>query len=580
MLRLTLPKTRAIRFTVSPGLLARFHVSCNVYNQQNPPNTKLELQTDNVPWYIRQLEIISNIQRSPIPDIPKGAPESLSTFLNLMSHDYGLEDIGLYDLSVLELDHPNSIHNQPADYMLIATAKSERHVYKAGQELKHYIKHNMNHLPKVSGLVSWTQSPLMNRRLKKRANKSPPSTHNEYGKPANSWIMCETLVDNIFIHILTKERRQELDLESLWVNEETPNLSIKYNQLNISQTRGLHVSRLVNNHLSTTYNKILKETVADLDSAKITKYIDEFESKFSHPSIEHYNLKARFFMILHTINPQIVDLNKVSRVLLEKYNDLALASKIDISNQRSLDLMKFMTLVTDSPELSMKCNHNQKQISDESLDLLSKFAMQLYRFTGDDIDLETEANLIPLLINLTQGATTENGIYLGPAIIDDTIHHDTDHYQTSFVEMTQASNRTRDVLDMITYYLEQRSEASALSRSCKELILFMYGNCGKWDKFWSYWDTSMNFLEPKRDSSKWVRLIVYLALRNDTIAIKRFFDDYWVNSKAMAGSFLSQYNSSHHELTHQENYQLKKALTKLSETYLLPPEVRAFINTL
>ena len=68
--------------------------------------------------------------------------------------------------------------------------------------------------------------------------------------------------------------------------------------------------------------------------------------------------------------------------------------------------------------------------------------------------------------------------------------------------------------------------------SFKEMVLFTYGNAGKWDKFWSTFEVSFNLLNDQEHQTmtKWLRLVVYLDLRNDPVAINTFLNKYWSRS--------------------------------------------------
>lgn len=566
--------------------------------------------TEELPWYLRETPDlkINEERKTSIPSIPEGAPKTLEQLLEILCVEYGLEEVKLFDLNELDASHPNSTENQPFNYIIIATGKSERHIHKAGQELKYYIKHNYSEVANINGLVSNAPSPVARRRMLKRANKSPLATDNDYGRAANSWIMCDTRIDNICIHILTKQRREELNLESLWTEDpqsvEYSTGSILDDQKNSNEssyvpyffqsrrqlhTRSYSISSSAHS-LTDIYNQIMTKEPKELNQKAVGSIIDQFNSQFNNPDIVDYNVRNKFFTMIHLSWPEIVSFEHLNEILLGKYTNLSVAMKNASSTmklEKETDVVEFMKLLLDSPELN--AYSDKKLLADERYNLLSQYLSNIYRFSDDSINLESSPEFIPLLWKLSFPSDTSEGQDLGSSTIDEILYNNNEEpYSQTFKTSVQAENRTRDITDILDYYLTTKAESCTLSRSIKELQLFSFGNAANWDQFWYQWDVSLNLLNDNnnQDFHKWIRLVIYLALRNDKSANKTFLQDYWQNTSKISGSFLQNYDIHHQLLTKSESHALKVAMSKildsladeLSSSKL--DELRTFINQL
>ncbi|CAH6720002.1 ATPase synthesis protein 25, mitochondrial [[Candida] jaroonii] len=541
-------------------------------------NSSAIRRTEDVPWYLRESEkVLEKVERPPIPEIPNNAPPSVEKFLLLLSEEYGLEDIKLFDLAELDDDHPNHISNQPIRYMIVSTGKSDKHVFKAGNELKHYIKHEFKKHSNIEGLVSSTIKPVIRRRMLRRANKGPSATDNIYGRAANSWIMCRTDVDDINIHILTKERREELDLESLWINERKDDLYTKeldstdtdymnevYAGKNMPdfflQRRGFHTTAREFN-ITNTYQKLMDSEIGSIEESETTKLMEEFETAFKtiEPTLNDYNLKTQFYGALHLINPKIT-LDQVSSVIKEKYNDLSVAIEMN-ENERTSDMMTFMKILSDSDtEPSIK------------YDLLSSFAQDIYRFSGESIDIP---QLIPLLFSLSSTGTN-----ISPSIIDATIYNDFDYYNETFPQTELSGTGMRNTTSFLQNYLQLHN--SMFTRPMKETIMFNYGNAGQWDRFWNEWDVSLSLLENEVQLKHWVRLLVYLAIRKDIEGINRLFNNYWDTTTSVSLPFIQSFNIHSQQLTPEEFSHLKLSLAKFVDIpgFSHTDKISQFVNSL
>ncbi|CUM49319.1 ATPase synthesis protein 25, mitochondrial [Debaryomyces fabryi] len=549
---------------------------------------------ESVPWYLRDdsSSPLLETKKVELPVVPDHAPTTVQTFLELLSDEYGLEDIELFDLTQLGPENEYHADNQPSDYMIICTGKSEKHIYKASNELRTYIKHNFELIPKIEGMASNSKTPAARRRMLRRARKGPLATDNDYGRTPNSWVMCDTAVNNICIHILTESRRDELNLESLWCREEdiekysrsesaaeeSDDIFIGIRRFHTmtpfarhyQQTR-LYSSSSSNEALEASLHKL---SVGNLTTEDLKQQIKSFEADFHDPSIKDYNTRFNFYRSIHIQNPDVVSFDELTFILLDKYSSLKiiLNNDIDVSKERIQDTVDFMKLLIDSPEIRRQFDlSNSKGVNayaDELYDTLSQFLSTLFRFSKEQIDISRHPEFLPLLWRLS--FVQKKDTVIGSRMIDDIIYQEGDIPNLpGQPSIFQAKNRARDILDLINYYNQKIDENALPTNSFKELLLFTYGNAGDWAKFWNTWEVSFNLLNNSKIDSKssiknWVRLIVYLAIRNDRSAIVYFLNNYWNCSTSIAGSFIDDFELNNNAFSSdEEKRSFKSSVNKM-----------------
>lgn len=575
-------------------------------NQPLQPNEP----DSSIPWYLRDDQALELAQKKEVmlPKVPEYAPASLDEFIHLLSSDYGLENILLFDLLTLESTHDYHIDKQAADYIVICTGKSEKHIYKAASELRTHIKHHYDLLPRVEGMVSSIMSPIARRRMLRRANKGPLATDNTYGKAPNSWVMCDTYVDNIFIHILTKERREELILESMWCREEdVEKYSPRKEVYGESDDIFIGVRRY---HTMTAFSRNRREFYQQLDNGakifgnrsiglllgplsgtkryfsthptkatleaifyrlrneseeflvpKLAQYKAEFLSEWPEtPSLADLHMKYDFLRVLHLLSPETVSLEEASSALLEKHSLLLVSAASD----KSGDIVAYTKLLIDSPEAASVLGSCRDAV-DSKFDRLSKFISALYRFSNDTMSLTAHPAFIPLLWRLTyQELIPESVISL--QLIDEVIHEERAIPELSHERsIAQAANRARDALSLI----ETANERDGLSNTgaFEELCLITYGNAGRWEQFWKLWD-SINILSSmerpgNRAVSQWVRLVVFLAAKNNKSQMVYFLNKYWDEPTAGGGFLVRDYKKYGKFTSKEERDAFKRAMGRI-----------------
>ena len=491
-----------------------------------------------VPWYLRE-DIKSSLldeKEVKLPEVPPHAPEHVSEFLELLAKDYGMENLLLFDMTTLEESHEFKANNRNVDFIIISTGKSERHILKAATEFRTHIKHKFDVLPSTEGMVSSAKTPAMRRKLLRRARKGPSSTDNEYGRAANSWVLFHH--DNVDVHILTAERRLDLNLESLWCPPEDAHL---YEQKPAPYVESDHIFSGIR-HFHTTAERRSTATVnaathslqralsqsieSDLQGVKST-----IDAEFSGSSLEQFRARYKAYKAVHLTDSKAVSFEDVECTLLEKYASLSVEG--DWASEKINDVTEYSKLLLDSPATRI----NSKEAADFALDKLSQFISLLYSFSSDRFSMSENPDFMPILWRMTYW---ENGDVISPKDVDQFIETGLVTKKPATPLITLASNDARNVLTLIEHHNKTAGEKSAISPSFLELVFFTYGNAGKWKEFWAEWD-KIFFPQtpiPSAALQQWVRLVSYLLMISSLAQNLHFFDYYWKTGSAVGGTLM------------------------------------------
>lgn len=511
-----------------------------------------------------------------LPEIPAHAPPQVEEFMRLLARDYGLDNLMLFDMTQLPEEHEFKENNKNIDFIVIATGKSEKHIYKAANELRIHLKHTYNSVPSMEGMVSSAITPSMRRRLIRRARKGPLATDNEYGKTANSWVICHH--DGIDMHMLTAPRREELNLESLWCKPED---SHKYSHDSyggldsdniFSGIRRLHTSArsysAATSDLESFYFKLQSQPI-DATTEELARLQTSFNQSFLLLSTKDHTVRFQFLRTLHLARPELVSFDEVENALLAKYTSQE-SLTADLAQEKINDITEYAKLLIDSPSFD---THPGKARVDASLDALSRLISTLYTFSNDKLSLSANPQLVPLLWRLTYTEVAQPVI--GPRDVDGFIQHGTVVTSSPGPVISMAGNKARSVLHLIDQH-KKLMPGTAVTAALRELILLTYGNAGKWDKFWLEWDNIFfdKNLDPAEAVEKWTRMCVYLKMRNNKAECLRFLENYWNNSGSISGSAFASLRANNEQFNSEnERVAFKKAMTGILRLFETPGKI-------
>ena len=201
---------------------------------------------DPVPWYL-QIPTLQPVtsplsERQKLPELPENPPVLLQPLLEHISIDIGLDDLTLLDLR--NLDPPPALGANLL--MVIGTARSEKHLHVSADRFCRWLRTNYKLKPYADGLLGRNELKLKLRRKARRAKLLGSVGSSETGNPDDGirtgWVCVnvgviaevegaseEDMVADGFVgfgglpegvklvvQMLTEEKREELDLESLW----------------------------------------------------------------------------------------------------------------------------------------------------------------------------------------------------------------------------------------------------------------------------------------------------------------------------------------------------------------------------
>ncbi|KAF1846822.1 uncharacterized protein K460DRAFT_310447 [Cucurbitaria berberidis CBS 394.84] len=200
----------------------------------------------SIPWYLRQQSSVPSPAQKPaeIPNLPPNPPPLLETLLDYVSITAGLDDLQLLDLR--HLDPPPALG--PKLIMLIATARSEKHLHVAADRFCRWLRREHGLKANAAGLLGRNELKIKLRRKAKRMRMlanvggTMPEGNIDDGI-RTGWICCtigkieahpedmnmpgdnvEDFVGfrdikpgvNLVVQMFTEEKRAETDLETLW----------------------------------------------------------------------------------------------------------------------------------------------------------------------------------------------------------------------------------------------------------------------------------------------------------------------------------------------------------------------------
>ena len=207
-----------------------------------------------IPWYL-QVEtprqdprLLSNRQR--LPELPLDPPPLLQPILEHISVNLGLDDLSLFDLR--NLDPPPALGANLI--MILGTARSEKHLHVSADRFCRWLRTEFKMSPYADGLLGRGELRLKLKRKNRRArmlNSVGSSTDDSSDDGLrNAWVCVNVGViedgrapepidmedvqkdegqgfvgfsdeshgARVVVQMLTEERRDQLDLETLWGN--------------------------------------------------------------------------------------------------------------------------------------------------------------------------------------------------------------------------------------------------------------------------------------------------------------------------------------------------------------------------
>ncbi|KAL9041803.1 MAG: hypothetical protein Q9214_003982 [Letrouitia sp. 1 TL-2023] len=220
----------------------------SVFDEESSHDPGNETKSNILPWYL-QVEVPRRearhvLDRQQLPELPPDPPPLLQPILEHISVNLGLDDLTLLDLR--HLDPPPALGANLL--MILGTARSEKHLHVSADRFCHWLRTEHKLSPYPDGLLGRGQLKLKMKRKARRARMlnhvgSSESSSSDDGI-RNGWVCVNIgMIENgrvqeadkeentrqdfvgfndvaygasVIVQMLTGERREELDLESLW----------------------------------------------------------------------------------------------------------------------------------------------------------------------------------------------------------------------------------------------------------------------------------------------------------------------------------------------------------------------------
>lgn len=196
-------------------------------------NLESEL-TNHVPWYLKlgekqRHDLLSQMSLKDNTSNAIEYPEGLEISTNLKTiSEYLVGNLGLSNIVVFDMTRNKHDEDQFDDFsgrekigdkIILSTALSLKHCHNSYLELNQYLKQQYNILPSCEGKLNGQELRRIQKRLKRKNLKKiyQESIYNGKNSQLNdAWYMIDCKVDGIIVNILTKQKREDLNLEELY----------------------------------------------------------------------------------------------------------------------------------------------------------------------------------------------------------------------------------------------------------------------------------------------------------------------------------------------------------------------------
>ncbi|GMM50124.1 hypothetical protein DASB73_010820 [Starmerella bacillaris] len=114
--------------------------------------------------------------------------------------------LGIKDLEIKERNH-----NENVEQLVIGTGKNSRHLSLASMQLKTFLKNEFKTHSMLEGLYTANRRKLEQRRAARKQQRQRYATSISTKILPHTWVAMETGIENISVHFMTAERREEID---------------------------------------------------------------------------------------------------------------------------------------------------------------------------------------------------------------------------------------------------------------------------------------------------------------------------------------------------------------------------------
>lgn len=455
----------------------------NVIHQTKSNNFSSSIISNNssTPWYLDPQEspnISSPLKTIQIPELPDNYPQSLENLVVYLAQELGIDDLAVFDMrNNLNTTSDNEGAYDISDFMIIGTGKSPKHLQKASSELDFFIKHNLHKLPSTEGILKSGALAKYHRRLQRKGKKAPNYSKYDYGASPNTWVMTDTKTDGIIIHMLTKERRNDLNLEYLWSNDSE---KVKY-----SKTRS-------NKESDDIFSGIRYFHTTSVRAADFNKF---------DLSFENYADKFQCLLRCH-----LVDSKDVSLTDLKDHINLMYSSGLVLDYNM---FKSYIQTILQSDEFHQDVNSNIEMFKKRE-----NFVANLLKTYNLELSTEEILDLVSILIISNSGFNNDSFLTLKQIIKTFNIQHEKIHDYSRIVnKFNLLSERITNTLNI---------EHRQLKRNIDSLLLTVFANKLNWAHFFQTLDSAIK----RNDVSVIQASLPLVAVCADSLTASEFEQKY------------------------------------------------------
>lgn len=487
---------------------------------------KTNNSTATIPWYLKVGDRERALRRSIFKvqeiDYPYGSPDSLRRISQYLRDELGLTDILVFDLRKGEFETSAA---KISDFMVVATARSPKHCQSSFERLNWLIKQEYESVAYVEGRFNTREEKKRQRRL---ARKPKLSSNSNSNVPTESWFLIDCKVNNIFVNILTENRRQEINLEELYAPE---NEKYKYKKKelfvegreapqeddilaglrrSVNQRRQYstvvplaalcrelvedlknydfnRAINLINNNKdhSLSFMKIVHDWVLGLESSTVTKFpwrkwVTVFESCWPLVLPEenaslYWSLRMNFFKMMNVAYKERYNINHF-------FNDYLLAKKSIGYPITTEDLVEYFKLIIINVRGGGKKNGGYWEIA--SRNVLVSRALRLVENVQDGDSMVRNGTLICMLLR-----TMVSG------------------------EERIPNNMLHATYEVIDYLVD--TSGPVLDPVVMGGILEVLAAARSWNKYLAFWEAGVGGLVPGEDFRPWSEFIRFVVDSGD-----------------------------------------------------------------
>lgn len=567
MLRL---QSNFLRQTIRPNLcsysiftskliLANYSTATKIINESTENIEQLEVKDEhldstvtktdsNLPWYLQLTKqrdhTTSTIQREPI-ELPDNSPSSLLRMANFLKDKQGLEDIVIFDMR----QYDGTI-GKMADFMVIASAKSIKHCQSSYIELNKMIKQEFKQTAYVEGNINQNEARKRSKRLLRRnniggvwkTNKRNENTHDTN----DAWYMIDTRTDNIFINMITENRRKELNLEELYAPENekfkwtraVPSEPIDepddINYVNDENNVLAGLRRLAEQrrrYSTTTSNKLEVEYIKELNISLKSNNLEQANNIIDKELNRQTNYETTYF-ILKCIHNSLaeINVNDQDKVNVNDWKDIFDKNwpiTLPVNNKRFWDLrFKYLELLNMVPSNIKPANlflddyFRLKLLS--GLEVSKDDLLNFLKTTVKRSDIiSSKRGKLAVVKSQNQDITNILKLYVGTKIETRILHDDEAIYW--LLKSMIVDDKTK--LASFQRVIDRLATTPQLSQKTTITVIDILAESKLWNELFKFWKNLSLKIESGNDKRPWKHYIQVIINSKDKQIIERFIEN-------------------------------------------------------